>query len=98
MPLAKSQKRPDPPRSISALAASQEILLAWSAPFRVSGVSGYRIYQNVESNLVDTIRDVGTTQARIKAVPSVKTAFYISTISEGGLESIKVQVIGEASV
>lgn len=95
--VAGSQNRPDPPRSIITQPGSLEVLLTWNAPFRASDISGWRIYKDVESNLVDSIPDPNVRQARIKVPANTPTAFYISSINSAGRESIKIQVIAKAN-
>lgn len=92
-----SRKRPDPPRSIIAQPGSLEVLLTWNSPYRSGDISGWRIYKDTESNLVDSIQDPNVRQARIKVPANTSTAFYISAVNAMGTESIKVQVIAKAN-
>lgn len=95
--VAGSRKRPDPPRSLVAQPGSLEVLLTWNAPYRSGDISGWRIYKDSESNLIDSIPDPNVRQARIKVPANTATAFYISSINASGRESIKVQIIAKAN-
>lgn len=89
------RRRPQPIRNLSGVkaAAQPQVTLTWTPPQSMSGVLGFNIYQDTESNRIQNIANPQTTMATIALLTTgVKRAFYISTYN-ALLESVKVQVI-----
>ena len=91
-----SQARPDPPRSLISQPGPLNALITWNAPQNTTNIAGWRIYQNDETNLVLSIMDVNVRQYSPTLAAGVGTAFYVSSVNQLGVESIKVQVIAVA--
>ena len=91
-----SPARPDPPRRLISQPGALLALITWNAPQRIGSISGWRIYQNDETNLVLSIQDVNVRQYSPTLPAATPTAFYISAVNPLGVESIKVQVIAVA--
>jgi hypothetical protein len=87
-------RRPLPPANVFAQGGTAEVLITWSLPSDPT-INGFYVYQNNESNRVLTT-NATTTQARIKALASMPTGFYVSSFN-ALKESVKVPVIGQAT-
>lgn len=95
--LSGPTRRPDPPRSLVAQSGSLEVLLTWNAPQRNDDVVGWRVYKDVESNLIDSLKDKDARTIHVKVPANTTTSFFVSSVNALGRESIKVQVIGKAN-
>lgn len=93
LPSAQTKKRPDPPRSLISQAGPSQAFVTWNAPAKANGVSGYRIYRDNESNFIGSTNDATTRSATVQMPASSQTFVYVSSVTDSGRESIKVQVL-----
>lgn len=89
--------RPSPPRDPQITAGTVEVLVSWFAPADQRGADRYRIYMDTPDNLVWQSTDSRARQARIKVPASSTKAFMVSSISNAGRESVKVDVTGSST-
>lgn len=87
-------RRPLPPLNLIIQGGTAEVLITWSIP-KDPTINGFYVYQNNESNRILTT-DAMTTQARVKAVASMATGFYVSSFN-ANKESVKVPIVGMAT-
>src|SRR6266436_8543580 len=87
-------RRPLPPTNVILQGGTAEVLITWSVP-KDPTINGFYVYQNNESNRILTT-DATTTQARVKAVATMPTGFYVSSFN-ALKESMKVPVVGSAT-
>lgn len=92
---------PSAPRNVVVQSASRGLYVTWNLPQSNSDITGWRVYQNTESNLVATLSDPGTRQLFIPAssgsTPPTVTIF-VSSLNALGVESAKASSIGTATV
>ena len=90
------RSRPNPPRSVVLQGGSLEVRITWNSPVDQRGVDGFRVYQNTEKQMVFETQDRNCRQYVSSSVQAdTNVAFYVSTISDNGRESRKVQAIGK---
>jgi hypothetical protein len=87
-----SRRRPQPPRSLSAIGAAPHVQLSWAPPQSMSGVVGFNVYQGDEGNRIANINNPETLNYVVPLTVSLPVAFYISCYTSF-LESIKVRVL-----
>lgn len=94
--------RPAPPRDIIKQSGPRGIFIVWALPAGdTSAIAGWRIYRGDENTLLDKIPDRGT---RNYLVPTTAgstpptTNMFVSAVNALGIESVKVQAQGVASV
>jgi hypothetical protein len=91
--------KPATPRDLQIQSASRGALLSWKLPVSHDDISGWRVYQGTESNLVAEIRDKGTRQVFVPldaGSSPPKANFFVCAISTLGRESAKLMGQGSA--
>lgn len=96
-----TQRRPEPPRDVTAQAGPRGALVTWKLAKNNSDTKGYRVYKDTETNLYEEIQDRGRRQEFVElsagASPPI-TNVFVSCINASGQESQKVQVKAQASI
>lgn len=93
--------RPPAPRDVQIQSGARKVLLTWKLAPNDQTTAHWRVYRDTESNLVMEIADLGTRQMFLDvtsgATPPVYN-FFVSGVSQLGVEGPKVQVQGSAEV
>src|SRR5512146_838627 len=81
----RSAALPAAPRGFRATPEERKMQLSWDqAADRIT--TGWRLYQDTESNLVQVIRDATTLAAEVKLADTLVHNFFLSATSAGGRE------------
>ena len=91
--ITANRRRPQPPRGLLTSVSSGRVTLTWNGPQNMAGVIGYHLYQNNETNRIQSINNPETLQAIVSSLAAATTyAFYISCFAEL-FESIKIKAV-----
>jgi hypothetical protein len=76
---------------------SLETIVFWNSPPDLRGVSGWRVYEDIETKKVWESQDPTVRQVRIKMPSDTSRLFFVSCFSKLGRESAKVPVVGSSN-
>lgn len=88
-------RQPDPPRGVSSQAGSRKAVVSWNAPMRQERVGGYAVY--TDGLLYAKLQDPRARQCEVSMTAGTFKNVFVSTISDGGQESARVQVIASST-
>lgn len=96
-----TDRPPSPPRDIQTQPGPRVILVTWKLPTVSQDIAGWRVYKDDENTLFHEFHDRGTKQCVVEvsagATPPTVNVF-VSSVNALGVESVKVQAQGSASV
>lgn len=87
-------RKPQAPRDLIAQPGPRGVLLTWNLPVQFFDIVGWRIYKSDENTLYTETRDRGNRQCFVEstaATTSPVTNFFVSSINQLGVESVKIQ-------
>jgi len=96
-----TSRQPNPPRDVQVISSARGVLVLWSLPpGDATDISGWRVYKDNESTLLDKIPDRGTRKYFVDATsgstpPTINIA--VSSVNQLGVESTKVMATGKAT-
>lgn len=93
-----STRKPFPPRFITVVQGTMEVLVFWERPENMLGVDFFRVYLDNESNIVWESNDARSRRARIKIPANTTKLILVSAVNRStGRESVLIAVQGSSN-
>lgn len=92
-----SRKIPRSPRNLMATSGKAKVTVTWDPPAISTGITGWRVYVDTESNLVQRISEFATRSADVVIGDLDTHNIFVSAVTAAGVESRMALVTAAAS-